>query len=72
VKYKAIIFDWYGTLMDSISKIVETMQSSAKHLDLPIPSYEQAKDIIGISLLPALKKLFNVQDEEVVMALFNT
>ena len=72
MKYKAIVFDWDGTLMDSISKIVETMQSSAIHLGLPVPSYNQAKDVIGISLLPALKKLFNIHDEKIAMDLFYT
>jgi phosphoglycolate phosphatase len=72
VKYKAIVFDWDGTLMDSISKIVESMQSTAKHLDLPVPDYDQAKDVIGISLLPALKQLFDIQDENTAMALFHT
>jgi phosphoglycolate phosphatase len=71
VKYKAIVFDWDGTLMDSISKIVETMQSSAKHLGLPVPDYDQAKDVIGISLLPALKQLFNIQDEKAAIDLFH-
>jgi phosphoglycolate phosphatase len=72
VKYKAIVFDWDGTLMDSISKIVETMQSSATQLGLPIPNYDQAKDVIGISLLPALKQLFNIHDEKTAMELFYT
>jgi phosphoglycolate phosphatase len=72
VKYKAIVFDWDGTLMDSISKIVETMQSSAKHLGLPIPDYDQAKNVIGISLLPALQQLFNIEDDKVAMQLFHT
>jgi phosphoglycolate phosphatase len=72
VKYKAIVFDWDGTLMDSISKIVETMQSSATQLGLPIPNYDQAKDVIGISLLPALKQLFNIHDEKMAMELFHT
>jgi phosphoglycolate phosphatase len=72
VKYKAIIFDWDGTLMDSVGKIVETMQSSAKHLGLPVPDYAQAKNVIGISLLPALKQLFNIDDERQAMALFHT
>jgi phosphoglycolate phosphatase len=71
VKYKAIVFDWDGTLMDSISKIVETMQSSAEHLGLPVPDYDHAKDVIGISLLPALKQLFNIQDEKAAMDLFH-
>ena len=71
MKYKAIVFDWDGTLMDSISKIVETMQSSAEHLGLPVPDYDHAKDVIGISLLPALKQLFNIQDEKAAMDLFH-
>ena len=72
MKYKAIVFDWDGTLMDSIGKIVESMQTSAKHLGLPTPSFEQAKDVIGISLLPALKQLFNIQDEKAALELFHT
>lgn len=72
MKYKAIIFDWDGTLMDSVSKIVETMQSSATHLGLPVPNYDQAKDVIGISLLPALKQLFNIHDEKAAMDLLHT
>jgi phosphoglycolate phosphatase len=72
VKYKAIVFDWDGTLMDSVSKIVESMQTSAKQLGFPIPDYDQAKDVIGISLLPALKQLFEIEDEKVAMDLFHT
>ncbi len=72
MKYKAIVFDWDGTLMDSISKIVESMQSSAKYLGLPTPSFEQAKDVIGISLLPALKQLFDIQDEKTALDLVDT
>jgi phosphoglycolate phosphatase len=72
VKYKAIVFDWDGTLMDSISKIVESMQTSAEQLGLPVPDYDQAKNVIGISLLPALQQLFNIEDDKVAMELFHT
>lgn len=72
MKYKAIVFDWDGTLMDSVSKIVESMQTSAQQLGFPVPEYEQAKNVIGISLLPALKQLFNIQDEKAAMDLFHT
>lgn len=72
MKYKAIIFDWDGTLMDSVVKIVETMQSSAAHLGLPVPHFEQAKNVIGISLLPALKQLFKIEDEQQAKLLFHT
>ena len=72
MKYKAIVFDWDGTLMDSISKIVESMQTSAQQLGFPVPDYDQAKDVIGISLLPALQQLFKIDDEKVAMDLFHT
>lgn len=72
MKYKAIVFDWDGTLMDSISKIVESMQSSAKELGFPVPNYEDAKNVIGISLLPALQKLFAIEDDKAAMELFHT
>tara|TARA_R110000751_G_scaffold91266_3_gene179062 strand:- start:266587 stop:267228 length:642 start_codon:yes stop_codon:yes gene_type:complete len=72
VKYKAIVFDWDGTLMDSIGKIVESMQTTAKQLGFPVPDYDQAKNVIGISLLPALKQLFNIRDEKEAMTLFHT
>lgn len=66
------MFDWDGTLMDSISKIVESMQTSAQQLGFPVPDYDQAKNVIGISLLPALKQLFNIHCEEAANDLFDT
>jgi len=72
VKYKAIVFDWDGTLMNSISKIVETMQSTASYLGLPVPDFDQAKNVIGISLLPSLKQLFNIQDDKIATQLIDT
>jgi phosphoglycolate phosphatase len=72
VKYKAIVFDWDGTLMNSISKIVETMQSTASYLGLPVPDFDQAKNVIGISLLPSLKQLFNIQDDKIATQIIDT
>jgi phosphoglycolate phosphatase len=63
-RYKLVIFDWDGTLMDSADKIVSCMQIAAKQCDMPIPSYEQVGHIIGISLKPAIKQLFNILDDE--------
>ncbi len=56
--YKLVIFDWDGTLMDSVDRIVSSMQSAAKTVGLAIPSHEAAKQIIGLSLTTALKELF--------------
>lgn len=62
-RYKLVIFDWDGTLMDSADKIVNCMQSAARQCDMPVPSYEEVGHIIGISLKPAIKQLFNISDD---------
>lgn len=59
-----IIFDWDGTLMDSAAKIVSCMQKAAVLSDLPVPSVSAVEHIIGISLLPAIKRLFAVDDQK--------
>lgn len=56
--YKLIIFDWDGTLMDSVSRIVSSMQGAARAIAIKPPSNEQAKQIIGLSLPKAITILF--------------
>jgi phosphoglycolate phosphatase len=56
--YKLVIFDWDGTLMDSVDRIVSSMQSAAKTVGLDVPSNDDVKQIIGLSLTVALEKLF--------------
>jgi len=55
---KLVIFDWDGTVMDSIGKIVASIQQAAARLDIAVPPAEQAKQIIGLSLDPAFLRLF--------------
>lgn len=56
--YKLAIFDWDGTVMDSIGRIVSSMQNAAKEIDLPIPDQRDVENIIGLTLPTAAKKLF--------------
>ena len=56
--YKLYIFDWDGTLMDSIGRIVSSLQHAAKEVALVPPSDDAAKSIIGLSLDVALQTLF--------------
>ena len=56
--YKLIIFDWDGTLMDSIDRIVSSIQNAALSSDLIVPSAESVKQIIGLSLSTAITTLF--------------
>ena len=64
--YKLVIFDWDGTLMDSVDRIVYSMQASAIALSFEPPSYQQAKQIIGLSLPKAIQTLFPSANEEQV------
>lgn len=58
MKYPLVIFDWDGTLMDSVGRIVSSMQRAAALLSLPAPTVESVREIIGISLEPAIEQLF--------------
>lgn len=56
--YQLIIFDWDGTLMDSAQKIANCIKAAANQCDLPEPSDQQAKNIIGLGLHEAMNRLF--------------
>jgi phosphoglycolate phosphatase len=63
-KYKLVIFDWDGTLMDSVGRIVSSMRSAAAQANLNIPSEEAVKNIIGLSLPEATDILFPLCTEQ--------
>lgn len=56
--FDLVIFDWDGTLMDTVGKIVSCMQNVAQELMLPIPSEQQVRDVIGLSLPQIVPILF--------------
>ena len=62
-QFPLIIFDWDGTLMDSVPRIVSSLQTLARECDLQMPTVTQIHDIIGLSLPVALERLFGVSDE---------
>lgn len=55
-RYKAVIFDWDGTVMDSTTCIAEAIQAACVDMDLPVPTSEDANWVIGLSLDQALKR----------------
>jgi len=63
-KYSCIIFDWDGTLMDSMQKISESIRVAAADADLPVPIDNEAKNIIGLGLVDSMQKLFGDISEE--------
>lgn len=56
--YKAVIFDWDGTLMNSEARIVRSIQIAAKQCGLPVLDSHQSKQIIGLSLDKAISQLY--------------
>jgi phosphoglycolate phosphatase len=69
MKYKLVIFDWDGTLMDSADKIVACMQVAANKAQLPIPTDRQVRDIIGLSMPNAQNVLFGSLSKNEIAAL---
>ena len=57
-RFDLIIFDWDGTLMDSVDWIVHCLQHAARLHDCPVPDSQAAKDIIGLSIDKATHILF--------------
>lgn len=55
--YKLLIFDWDGTIIDSASRIISSMQAAAHDCDHVVPSDEQVRNIIGLGLPEALRIL---------------
>ncbi len=58
MRSKLLIFDWDGTLSDSVTRIVLSIQLAAKDHRLSVPTFDAAKDIIGLGLGEAINRLF--------------
>lgn len=56
--YRLLIFDWDGTLVDSIGRIVESMHRAAAGCGLPSLGDEAIKGIIGLGLPEAIQTLY--------------
>ncbi len=57
VRLKHIVFDWDGTLQDSIKYIVQAWQQACALLQLPVPTAAQIQSLIGLSLVECAQRL---------------
>jgi phosphoglycolate phosphatase len=55
--FSLLVFDWDGTLVDSIDRIVTSLQFASKQTVNIKLSKTQAKDVIGLGLMEAIEKL---------------
>lgn len=63
MKFKLLVFDWDGTLMDSLARITDCMRSAARDTGVPVPGDEMIRDVIGLGLGEAIQTLFPNLDE---------
>ena len=67
-EYKLLIFDWDGTLADSIGRIVTSMQEAARRAGRAERDDEAIKGIIGLGLPEAILTLYPDMAAEQVIA----
>ncbi len=62
--FDLIIFDWDGTLVDSIDWIVQCLQAAAEEHHFKVPDEHAAKNTIGLSIQQSMATLFPGLDEK--------
>ncbi len=60
------IFDWDGTLSNSLAKIVGSFQLAAKALDLPVKADRDVRQIIGLGLNEGIEILYPGNGQEML------
>ncbi|CBL46905.1 Predicted AD-superfamily hydrolase subfamily IA [gamma proteobacterium HdN1] len=64
MKYECVIFDWDGTLVDSLGHIVTSMREAAHSITSALRSDQQIKNIIGLELSEAIRTLYPELSEQ--------
>ena len=55
--YRQVIWDWNGTLIDDLDKIIDSIGHLLKQHDLPLPSREKFRSIFNIPVEPVYQQL---------------
>lgn len=63
-RYELIIFDWDGTLMDSVAKIVRCFTAAVDDVGAPHPGEDATRHVIGLGLAEAVATLLPRLDVE--------
>lgn len=57
-KFELLVFDWDGTLMDSVEHIASSLAAAAIDLDMEDLGQQRYRDIIGLGLKEAMQALY--------------
>jgi phosphoglycolate phosphatase len=55
VKYRLLVFDWDGTIIDSAATIAECIREASRELGLEVPERSRASHVIGLGLHDAMR-----------------
>jgi phosphoglycolate phosphatase len=55
VRYRLLVFDWDGTIIDSAATIAECIREASRELGLEVPERERARHVIGLGLHDAMR-----------------
>jgi len=64
--FRLLVFDWDGTLMDSIPRIVASMEAAFNDSGLAVPPQQAIRNMIGLSLSQAMSQLADSADRNVL------
>lgn len=64
--YKLLIFDWDGTLMDSVAKIVDCLKVAGTEVGFESRPESELRNVIGLGLREALSKLYPEETETMI------
>lgn len=67
--YSLVIFDWDGTLVNSVDWIAACIEFAAESERLPHPERSAIHDVIGMSLAGAMQELFATDDVDLIQRL---
>jgi len=68
-RYDVLIFDWDGTLFDSIGWIVACLRHAARESGFAVPTESAARSVIGLSLPQAMQTLYPGSSEDMAQRL---
>lgn len=64
-RYSLLVFDWDGTVVDTVQHIVSAMEAAIAAVELPARTREQILGIIGLGMHEAASTLFPDSDREI-------